>query len=357
MDRIEISELARRLGENAESVCRHYLSNGRRQGRYWLVGDVHNSAGSSLYVRLTGPGSGHGRRGKWTDAATGEHGDLIDLIRLNRSHDDWCETLDEVRQFLRLPRPVVSGSEPRCETRVSADRNASEAARRLFRIGRPLAGTPAAAYLAGRGLGHALGAAPLRYHPRCYHRLKDGTAVQHPALLAAVTNLGGTVTGVSRTWLARDGSGKAALADPRRALGHLLGHGVRFAGTVTDVLVASEGLETILSVRRSLPAIPAVAALSANHLSALLLPSGLRRLYVARDADAEGLRAYTALRARAEAAGVPEVWELVPAEDDFNADLMRLGPRGLALHLAPQLAEADAMAHLHLESDAADVAA
>ena len=40
---------------NAEAVCRHYLSNGRRQGRYWLVGDVHNTPGRSLYVRLHGP--------------------------------------------------------------------------------------------------------------------------------------------------------------------------------------------------------------------------------------------------------------------------------------------------------------
>lgn len=357
MLRPDISDLARRLGENAEAVCRHYLSNGRRQGRYWLVGDVHNSAGSSLYVRLTGPGSGKGRRGKWTDAATGEHGDLLDLIRLNRGHDDWRETLDEVREFLRLPRPAVSNREPWRETCGDADRDAAGAARRLFHIGRPLAGTPAAAYLGGRGLGHALGATALRYHPRCYHRLRDGTTVQHPALLAAVTDLGGTVTGVARTWLTRDGSGKADLADPRRALGHLLGHGVRFAAAVPGVLVAGEGLETVLSVHRTMPAAPAVAALSANHLAALLLPSGLRRLYVARDADPEGLRAYETLRARADAAGVPEVRELVPVEDDFNADLMRLGPRGLALHLAPQLAAEDAMTHLRFDGDAADVAA
>ena len=27
-------DIARRLGREAEAVCRHYLSNGRRQGRY-----------------------------------------------------------------------------------------------------------------------------------------------------------------------------------------------------------------------------------------------------------------------------------------------------------------------------------
>ena len=68
-------ELAHRLAQNAEAVCRHYLSNGRRSGGYWHVGDVANTPGQSLYVRLSGA-----RAGKWCDAATAEHGDLLDLI-------------------------------------------------------------------------------------------------------------------------------------------------------------------------------------------------------------------------------------------------------------------------------------
>ena len=44
------SELARRLAGHAEAVCRHYLSNGRREGRYWLVGDARNTPGRSLFV-------------------------------------------------------------------------------------------------------------------------------------------------------------------------------------------------------------------------------------------------------------------------------------------------------------------
>ena len=38
-------ELARRLAREAEAVCRQYLSNGRREGRYWLVGDVRTRRG------------------------------------------------------------------------------------------------------------------------------------------------------------------------------------------------------------------------------------------------------------------------------------------------------------------------
>jgi len=61
----DASELARRLARVAEAVCRHYLSNGKREGRYWLVGDVHNSRGRSMFVRLQE--SPKGPAGKWTE--------------------------------------------------------------------------------------------------------------------------------------------------------------------------------------------------------------------------------------------------------------------------------------------------
>src|SRR5437588_12487232 len=104
--------LAHRLARDAEAVCRHYLSNGRRQGRYWLVGDVANTPGRSLFVRLTGPHYGKGAAGKWTDAATGEHGDLLDLISLNLRLNDLHETMDEARSFLALPRSRRPTSPP-----------------------------------------------------------------------------------------------------------------------------------------------------------------------------------------------------------------------------------------------------
>lgn len=67
MPRHDASELAIRLGREVEAVCRHYLSSGQRAGRYWLVGDVQNTPGRSMFVRLTGPASGKGAAGKWTE--------------------------------------------------------------------------------------------------------------------------------------------------------------------------------------------------------------------------------------------------------------------------------------------------
>ena len=133
----QAADLARRLARDAEAVCRHYLPNGRRHGRYWLVGDVRNTPGRSLYVRVTGPESGPGAAGKWTDAATGEHGDLLYLIALNRGLDAFRDALDEARRFLCLPR-----SEPSRPTlEPPAPGGSPDAARRLFHAGRPIAGT------------------------------------------------------------------------------------------------------------------------------------------------------------------------------------------------------------------------
>ncbi|MHB1218062.1 MAG: hypothetical protein ACYC1L_07690 [Alphaproteobacteria bacterium] len=61
------SDLARRMARQAEAVCRHYLSNGRREGHYWLVGDVRNTPGWLMFVRLKGSESGKGAAGKWTE--------------------------------------------------------------------------------------------------------------------------------------------------------------------------------------------------------------------------------------------------------------------------------------------------
>ena len=61
----DASVLAHRLAHEAEAVCRHYLSNGRREGRYWLVGDARNTPGRSMFVRLKE--SPKGPAGKWTD--------------------------------------------------------------------------------------------------------------------------------------------------------------------------------------------------------------------------------------------------------------------------------------------------
>lgn len=335
------SDLSRKLARHAEDVCRHYLRAGRRVGNYWIVGDALGSPGRSLYVRLKGFEYGRGAAGKWTDAATGEHGDLLDLIALNRGHRSLAETLDEARSFLSLPKPAsdYDPNEPR------ARRGSCRAARRLFAASRPIAGTLAETYLRTRGITGVRTERWLRFHPRCWYRADEddpqGTPSYFPALVSAVTDNDGQITGVHRTWLDPATCGKADIATPRRAMGDLLGHGVRF-GAAGQVMAAGEGLETLLSLRMPLPALPMIACLSSAHLAAMTWPKPLRRLYVVRDADGAGTSAWGTLIERGGADGI-EILPLVPPIGvDFNDALLALGREGLAAAIARQLVPDDA---------------
>ncbi|MDR3388595.1 MAG: toprim domain-containing protein [Rudaea sp.] len=325
------SELAHRLAEEAEAVCRHYLSNGRRVGRYWIVGDVRNTPGRSMFVRLKGPLSGPGAVGKWTDGATGEHGDLLDIIREACGLADFRDVAEEARQFLSFPHPPG----PK-HTHYKMQTGSADSARRLFAMSTSISGTLAETYLRGRAITHLTGLPALRFHARCFYRPEDDAPVQMwPALIAAVTDLDGTITGVHRTWLDPHRAGKAPIATPRRAMGHLLGNAVRL-GIAQDVLAAGEGIETMLSLRDALPDLAMAAALSANHLAAMLLPVSLRVLYVVRDADAAGDGAATTLTERAQHVGI-EARTLSPILGDFNDDLRAHGLDQLRSRLGEQL--------------------
>ena len=320
----DASELAHRLAREAEAVCRHYLSNGRREGRYWLVGDVAQHAGP-FHVR---PARGTGSPARAPPANGPTPPPASTAICSTSSARaaallDFHDVADEARRFLSLPR---SDPEPRAESRTIAGARRDRRKRR---------GGSSPCRSRSHGLSWkricAIAAlrlctkpAALRFHPRCYYRPdEDAPTETWPAMIARVTDLDGRITGAHRTWLdpsgTRQGADRhAATRDgrpPRQ-------RAVRF-GVANDVLAAGEGIETMLSLRCVLPTLPMAAALSANHLAAMLLPLTLRRLYIARDADAAGDAAVTALTERAEAAGIEAIaWS--PRLGDFNEDLAHL---------------------------------
>lgn len=333
------SQIAQRLGREAEAVCRHYLSNGVKQGNYWIVGDVDNAPGRSLYVRLTGPCSGKGAAGKWTDAATGEHGDLLDLIAANLNLSSLGDTLNEARRFLSLPRPEPPPHRPM----KMAPTGSPKAARRLWAMGQPIRGTLAERYLSGRGISDVRTAGALRFHPRCYY-WRDGQPEgappeTWPALLAKVTDNDGAMTGVHRTWLDPKTAMKAPLDPNRKAMGNLLGNAVRI-GQGSEVVAVGEGLETVLSLRIALPSLPVAAALSGAHLAAFDPTIGLHRLYIAVDADPAGRETAAILQERIASKGI-EIIPLHSAQGDFNDDLRIFGVDELRAHLRSQLVPVD----------------
>lgn len=269
------------------------------------------------------------------------------MIEASCGLTEFREVADEARRFLAMPRPQAQ--DLGAQRQPAAARSSPDAARRLFAMSKPVAGTFAERYLAGRGILLARHERSLRFHPGCYYRdLATGETLTLPALLAAVTGLDGRITGVQRTWLDPAGAGKAQVADPRRSLGHLLGNGIWLGlepGMPIPVMAAGEGLETMASLRTVMPSLPMAAATSANHLAGLSFPPGCRRLYIAADADAAGRHGIERLGRRAGEAGILAL-VLRPQLGDFNDDLRSLGPDRLAASLRDQLVPDDVRLHL-----------
>lgn len=324
----DLKALSRRLAQHADAVCAHYLSNGKREGHYWMIGDVLGNPGRSMHVRLTSSTHGH-TAGRWTDHATGEHGDLLDLIQANQQLPSVIDAKREALRFLSEPIEPHRLQQP-------SPRNPTIAAQRLFHASKPITGTHGADYLRARSITCPLDLKALRFHPGCYYRPhRDHPLETFPAIISAITDLAGGITGVHRTYLDPARPSKLAVETPKLSMGHILGHAIRF-GTATDVLAAGEGLETVLSVRTLLPHLPMVAATSAGHLGALLLPASLKRLYIILDNNKAGRAAADRLLFRCIDTPV-EARLLVPVFDDWNTDLKSRGMHGALLTLLPQL--------------------
>ena len=317
------ASIAAALAARAEDVCRCYLPHGRRQGRYWVAGDLDGARGRSLFVRLHGPGI----PGKWLDAAEGSHGDLLDLIRHRTDAPTLRAALDHARAFLALPASPAAGD--------AGAYDPTEAARRLWRLCSPVDGTHAEAYLRARGLARCRFPA-LRFHPEL--RCREGSSViRLPALVAAVTGDDGAVRGVQRTWLDPGQPLKADVPSPRKALGRVYGLAVRFGMPAVDSvapLLVGEGIETVLSLVTAVPQITAAAALSAGSLGSFSPPPACARLVIARDNDPEGERAAQRLARRCARAGVAAT-VIVPEGGDFNDDIVVLGADVLAARFGP----------------------
>ena len=98
----DAGELKRILAERAESVAELLLPGGRRERDEWLCGSTSGEPGKSLKVRLRGP-----KAGVWSDFATGDAGDLIDLWQEVRG-GSFVKTLDDIRDWCGIEQPDFS---------------------------------------------------------------------------------------------------------------------------------------------------------------------------------------------------------------------------------------------------------
>jgi hypothetical protein len=206
----------------------------------------------------------------------------------------WCASCQN-----REAIAVALGRPQGAHTTVPQHNNAAdvqarvERAERVWRGSMPLPDTPGAAYLFLRGIGHLVACADLRFHSACSH--PSGTLerpVRQPALVAAVRDVTGKFVGVHRTYLRRDGSGKAEVEPAKASLGPISGAAVRLA-PIEQVLelgklVVAEGIESAASAALLLR-LPAWAAMSAGNLAKHLeLPEDASNVVIAADPDGAG---------------------------------------------------------------------
>jgi hypothetical protein len=176
----------------------------------------------------------------------------------------------------------------------------------------PIAGTLAETYLRHRGITAPL-PDTLRFHPDCRHPSGN----RFPAMVALVE--GAPRLAVHRTYLRRDGAGKADVEPAKAMLGAVAGGGVVLSRAGQNWVVC-EGIETGLSLASGLLKRPAtiVASLSTSGMKRLMLPHPPCRLTIATDGDPAGRSAGNDLGIGATALGW-KVW-LLPAPDghDWN---------------------------------------
>jgi phage/plasmid primase-like uncharacterized protein len=141
-------------------------------------------------------------------------------------------------------------------------------------------------------------------------------------MLAAVTDIAGTVLAVHRTYLAKDGKGKAPVAPTKMTLGAVGGLAVHLA-PAGERLAVSEGIETGLSVQFA-TGIPTWAAISAGGMRTLILPPLplAREIVIAADNDAVGMKSAQDAAARWQREGRSVRIASPPEGKDFN-DVLR----------------------------------
>ena len=157
-----------------------------------------------------------------------------------------------------------------------------EPALRIWQSTTSAVGTPVETYMEARGIGIAL-PPTVRFHAG----LKHATGGIWPAMVALVTRGTDDATlAAHRTFLARDGAGKASVVPQKMMLGPCRGGAVRL-GSPGDVLMVGEGIETCLAAMQATGR-PAWAALSTSGLRALDLPHEARQVIVLADGDDPG---------------------------------------------------------------------
>src|SRR5262245_48227302 len=167
---VSLADIVIALGERIDALVQKLLPNGTREGREYRIGSVAGEPGRSLCVWITGP-----KQGQWFDFSAGIGGDGLHLVAHVLFRGEIAEALPWARAWLGIDaldpdsiRTYRQAAERRAREAAEDEERKRAKAFRIYMEGVTIYGTPAAAYLAGRGIQVGrLGAdrlQSLRYH-------------------------------------------------------------------------------------------------------------------------------------------------------------------------------------------------
>lgn len=240
------------------------------------------------------------RKGFYHCFGCGAHGDAFDyLVERGRASGflDAVEDLairaglapDREGRLRPAAKPIARPSTAELDAERADERDRAGA---IWRDSQPIAGSLAETYLRARGIDPVRlplwPTPPLRFHPSlpCWQRdRKTGQtwfAGNFPAMVGFVQGADRRFLGVHRTFLAPDGSDKAAVPKPKKMLGATYGGYLRLCPAASRMLTG-EGIETTMSAMLATGR-PGWAALSEGNLGAALPPI-VTDLTLCRDND------------------------------------------------------------------------
>ena len=361
---LSIDEIKDMLTARVDEVAYHYAQPSadayEDKGQYWTLnpGRPDKRVGSFV-IRLTGSNAG-----RWNDYATGQHGDLLDLIALSLN----CsigDALKEARAFLGLqvasPELVRKRQEEAARHKEQRQKAAEQAkfdkeraaksAHNLWLASRQdLTGTPVDLYLQARGIDLAALPWPpraIRYLADCYYQHTDpktGEVIKtrRPAMLSIINHWNGGPVAVHRTYLELRGGTwqKADLPAPKKVMGDYYGAGIPIwkgigprggkPGPLKDVgpgarVYIAEGIEDALSAALILPEARVLAAVSLSNLGGIELPPNVTQvtLIADRDDNQEARAALQRAIAQHQKAGRQvSLWQNSTGGKDLNDELV-----------------------------------
>jgi DNA primase len=250
----------------------------------------------------------------------GATGDIVRFVMLTEN----LSFVDALRWLGAADLPVV---DPALRVKAAAEAEAERVAaiadaRRFWDSSVPATGSLAERYCRSRGITAPLPASIRFGHVPAWRDEATGRwGRSFPAMLCAVMDGAGELTGLQRIFLRPDGGGKADMRKPKRSLGRVRGGALRL-GPVASHIIVCEGPEDGLSLMQELPGESVWVALGTAMMPDMDLPAEVRTVTLAGDNNPAG-RAAVAKAAEAlmlRGLTVRTMWP-VPGFSDFNDQL------------------------------------